>query len=225
MECQFVRKQFIFQKGMKRFRHGCRLYLLFAIVFLLSLALVYVDSVATNLHTFDGVATSDIVGSDIYFEIVEPEEISYTYRIRPARDFGVPFNSSFCVNNIPLVLVEPPNGCTWPHNAEDIQGNVALIERGECSFLSKTIQAEAVGARAVIITDQDTENDEFYIEMIDDNTHRDVNIPAGFLLGKNGYVIRKTLEKLNRNYALINLPINLSFVPLYKMNQPPWLGW
>jgi hypothetical protein len=54
--------------------------------------------------------------------------------------------------------------------------------------LSKTIKAEEVGARAIIVTNQDPESDEFYIEMINDNTSREVHIPAGFLLGKNGYV-------------------------------------
>lgn len=58
----------------------------------------------------------------------------------------------------------------------------------ECSFLSKTVKAEEVGARAIIVANQDPESDEFYIEMINDNTSREVHIPAGFLLGKNGYV-------------------------------------
>ena len=48
------------------------------------------------------------------------------------------------------------------------------------------MKAEEVGARAIIVANQDADSDEFYIEMIDDNTFRDVNIPAGFLLGKNG---------------------------------------
>lgn len=61
--------------------------------------------------------------------------------------------------------------------------------------------------------------------MIDDNTVEEVNIPAGYLLGKNGLMILKTLEKLKRNYAIINLPVNLTYTPVHEMNQPPWLGW
>lgn len=45
---------------------------------------------------------------------------------------------------------------------------------------------EKAGAIAVIVTDDDKNNDALYIEMVDDNTQRDVNIPAGFLLGKSG---------------------------------------
>ncbi len=29
-----------------------------------------------------------------------------------------------------LVPVDPPNGCGWPRNAESVEGNIALVERG-----------------------------------------------------------------------------------------------
>lgn len=85
--------------------------------------------------------------------------------------------------------------------------------------------AERAGARAVIISDIEHSNEEFFIEMIDDNSVEEVHIPAGYLMGKNGLMILKTLEKLKRNYAVINLPVNLTYIPVHKMNQPPWLGW
>lgn len=44
-----------------------------------------------NLHTFDGVSSAEIIAGDIFFEIVDPSELEYTYRIRPAKDFGAPF--------------------------------------------------------------------------------------------------------------------------------------
>ncbi|XP_049785610.1 PRADC1-like protein [Schistocerca cancellata] len=169
-----------------------------------------------NLDNFD---------FDIFFEVIEPEELAYTYKIRPAKDFGIPLNQSFAGQGVDLVLVYPATGCGWPSNAEEIEGNVALVERGECSFLSKTIKAEEAGATAVIIADYDEENDGVFIEMIDDKTHREAHIPAAFLLGKNGHVIRRTLERLNRNYAVINIPVNLTFIPLHETNQPPWIRW
>ena len=60
------------------------------------------------------------------------------------------------------------------------------IERGECSFVSKVIRAQESGAAAVVIADLDGDNDEFFISMVDDTTKRKAEIPAGFLLGKNG---------------------------------------
>jgi hypothetical protein len=66
---------------------------------------------------------------------------------------------------------------------------------------------------------------DYYIEMIDDNTTRSTQIPAGYLVGKSGRVIRQTLDKLNLDFALINLPVNLTFIPAHKINHPPWLVW
>lgn len=53
----------------------------------------------------------------------------------------------------------------------------------------------------------------------------DVDIPAGFLLGRSGAAIFRVLKKSHRKYAIVNLPINLTHVPLNKMNQPPWIAW
>lgn len=85
--------------------------------------------------------------------------------------------------------------------------------------------AEKAGARAAIISDIKNTNEEFFIEMIDDDSVEEVHIPAGYLMGKNGLMIMKTLQKLRRNYAIINMPVNLTFTPVHKMNQPPWSGW
>lgn len=41
----------------------------------------------------DGTSIADIIGGDVFFEIIDPEELEYTYRIRPAKDFGAPFVS------------------------------------------------------------------------------------------------------------------------------------
>ena len=56
----------------------------------------------------------------------------------------------------------------------------------ECSFVSKSVHAEAAGAVAVVVTDDDIHNDQSFVDMIDDNTERVVNIPAVFLMGKDG---------------------------------------
>lgn len=169
-------------------------------------------------------ATVDLVGQDIFFEIVEPEDLKYTYRTRPAKNFGPSFSSAFIEKNIPLVPTTPANGCSRLTNAHNIHGNVALIERGHCSFLSKTIVAEEAGAIAVIIADN-KESEEYYTDMIDDLTGRQASIPATFLLGKNGAIIRHTLQKLKRSYALINIPVNITYVPLNEWKQPPWMTW
>ena len=49
------------------------------------------------------------------------------------------------------------------------------------------VRAQEAGAVGVIVTDEDTDNDELFISMADDTTGREATIPAAFVLGKNGY--------------------------------------
>ena len=58
------------------------------------------------------------------------------------------------------------------------------IFNNNCLF--QVLRAEEAGAVAVVVTDQDSDNDELFISMVDDTTGRNANIPAAFVLGKNG---------------------------------------
>ncbi|CAN7999214.1 unnamed protein product [Ixodes pacificus] len=100
----------------------------------------------------------------------------------------------------------------------------ALCSRG-CSFLSKCIHALREGALAVIIMDDNANNDDQYIDMMDDNTHRNCSIPATFLLGRDGYMIRRGLQTHGLQRAIINIPINVSQIPVQKLKRPPWVVW
>lgn len=163
------------------------------------------------------------IGRDyIFFEITQPEELAYTYKANPA-GFTPPWNNTY--NGFQLVPTIPACGCGFIQNSDDIEGKVALIERGDCSFVSKVIRAEDAGAVAVIVTDQDHDNDELFISMVDDTTEREVSIPAAFVLGKNGHIIKKVLDKLLLPAAVINIPVNISRISPHKLNQPPWLVW
>lgn len=166
----------------------------------------------------------NIIFGDVFFEIIEPEDLEYTYRLRPAKDFGTTFTKDrFKPKRNVLVLAQPREACTELENAKELQGTVALIERGECSFLTKALMAEKAGAIAAIITDIDGGFDaEYYIEMVHDNSTNDVNIPTAYLLGKNGKMIISTLEKYGLDRALINIPLNLTFTPPELINHPPW---
>ena len=67
-----------------------------------------------------------------------------------------------------------------------VADKVVLIQRGECSFVSKAIRAQEAGASGAIITDNDDKNDQLTISMVDDTTNRKISIPVAFLLGMNG---------------------------------------
>lgn len=160
----------------------------------------------------------------MFFEIIEPEELEYTYRIRPAKDFGGTFKDvRFENKRNELIFSDPRNACTDIINANEIRDHIALIERGECSFLAKVIKAEKAGAIGAIITDINNKDYfDMYIEMVHDNISNDTDIPAGYLSGRNGQMIKTTLEKHGLDRAIINLPVNLTYTPPELINNPPW---
>lgn len=157
--------------------------------------------------------------ADVYFLISEPESLRYTFKARSSR-IGIPFTNT--LSNIALVLAEPRDACTSTINKLEIRGNIALVERGGCSFLEKCIEIERSGGTALIVYDYDKHNDENYIEMIDDNTSRNCSIPAVSLLGKDGYMIVHSLLALKLNRAVITIPIS---VAKDEVSNPPWLMW
>jgi len=162
-----------------------------------------------------------LIEDSLYFEVVWPESLMYTYRIRQARDFGIRFDKVY--NKVPLVVTEPLEACEGIQN--DVNGAVAFIIRGGCSFLTKARHAEEGGALAVVITDNDEQNDGHMIDMIQDDTDRYVNIPSLFLLGKDGAMIRRYLRFQNSDQAIINIPINMTGKPLTHTRRPPWTLW
>ena len=65
---------------------------------------------------------------DVFFEIVSPEALQYTYLIQVTRDFGAPFN--FTLRGARLVPADPAFACGTLNNCDDIEGGVAFIQRG-----------------------------------------------------------------------------------------------
>ena len=65
---------------------------------------------------------------DVFFEIVSPAALQYTYLIQVTRDFGVPFN--FTLVGARLVPADPTLACGPLGNCDEIEGGVAFIQRG-----------------------------------------------------------------------------------------------
>ena len=84
------------------------------------------------MNEFENYKKKNNFNNDIYFEIIVPEDISYTYRVRYAASFGSSFEKVY--SNIQLVPTIPNDGCSIINNFDDIYGNVALVERGWVSW-------------------------------------------------------------------------------------------
>lgn len=67
--------------------------------------------------------------------------------------FTAPLSSAGITGDI--VAVEPANGCSTITNAAAVAGNIAFIQRGSCAFLQKFAEAEAAGATAVIMVNNE----------------------------------------------------------------------
>ncbi|GAB1604016.1 PRADC1-like protein [Argonauta hians] len=157
-----------------------------------------------------------------YFEVLSPGEISYIYRIRAAENFGTPFPHIY--HRVNLVVGEPHLGCSPLVNNAQVSGAVVLLKQGKCTFVTKSVHAAQAGAVAVLIADEDHNNDSEYINMIHDNSSHTVHIPALFLLGKDGWMIAGTLRRWHQ-IGVVNIPVNISRIPIDHLHFPPWTIW
>ncbi|KAG7278287.1 hypothetical protein CRUP_036364 [Coryphaenoides rupestris] len=159
----------------------------------------------------------------LYFRVISPEDIGYVFSAAPAKDFGGAFTTSY--NKIFLVPAEPIDGCEPLANRELIEGQVILLERGGCSFVHKAQQVEEAGGKAVLIADNVVENDSLYLDMVADGSAAMPSIPAFFLLGRDGLMIRRSLQRHALPWAVISIPVNVSSLGSFPLNQPPWTLW
>lgn len=173
---------------------------------------------ATDFMLFD---TNDL----LYFEVLRPKNISYIYKVRPAKDFGGKFEFQSDAVTVNLVAADPPDACYSVINGGALQKSIALVERGGCSFVSKVKTVENHGAIAVFIADNHHDNGEALVDMVHDGTERDVHIPAGFMLGSDGYHIKRGIEGAGMQGAVISIPLNVTTNPSLYARQPPWSSW
>lgn len=69
-----------------------------------------------------------------------------------------------------------------------------MLDRGSCSFVTKARNAQKIGAKAVIIINNDDDNiDDIF--MIDDGTGKDIEIPAVLISRTDGDIIKDYLRK------------------------------
>ncbi len=86
------------------------------------------------------------VGTTIDFEVTSPSNISGDYFATGA-NFG-PSSGTFSGELIESI---PADACSTITNPSALDGNIALIDRGDCTFVSKVNEAQDAGAIAVVI--------------------------------------------------------------------------
>jgi extracellular elastinolytic metalloproteinase len=103
-----------------------------------------------------------------------------------------------------IVMADPTNGCSGTvalpagstpvpfANQEEISGNIALVDRGSCTFIEKCLNAQASGATAVIVVNN---ADGDPISMGGDATGNLVLIPAIMISKADGDKLKTALTE------------------------------
>ena len=118
------------------------------------------SAINTNRVVWDGpdvtaAAPSILLPGTPAVTITSPPSIAWTYRIGAA-DFGPPLSSPGVSGSIILAndgVGTATDACQPIVNGAAINGNLALIDRGNCPFTQKVANAQAVGAAGVLIAD------------------------------------------------------------------------
>jgi hypothetical protein len=103
--------------------------------------LITIDNSFNNI--LDGLIIQDTYCSSS-FSVTEPASISRSYNYLAAANFGA---TDYSITG-EIQQAEPLDACTA---MGDLSGKIALIQRGSCTFVSKTLAAQNSGAIAVII--------------------------------------------------------------------------
>jgi hypothetical protein len=128
-------------------------------------------------------------GTDPQVQINAPSSLAGLVAASGAA-FGPALTTTGVTGNV--VLVNDGSGaatdaCTAIQNGAAVSGNIALIDRGTCTFVTKVLNAQAVGARAVIVANN---VDDTTIQM--GGTTTAVTIPSVMVGRTDGGRLRST---------------------------------
>jgi len=97
----------------------------------------------------------DFLGPKTVLHVNTPPAIAGDYNVGLA-DFGPPLNTTGVTGGVVLVndgVGTTSNGCEPLVNGAQVNGKIALIDRGACTFVTKVKNAQNAGAIGVIVAD------------------------------------------------------------------------
>jgi hypothetical protein len=133
---------------------------------------------------------------DTLVVVNSPPSIAGDYTAAAAA-FGPALDTTGITSNVVLVVdstAPTDNGCETLTNAPAINGNIALVYRGTCTFVTKVRNAQNAGARAVIIVNNVSDTP---FGPGDDGTSGDITVPAVMVGRADGDTIRGALPGVN----------------------------
>ncbi|KAK4397210.1 Signal peptide peptidase-like 4 [Sesamum angolense] len=114
-------------------------------------------------------------------------------------------------NQTKVALADPPDCCSKPRNK--LTGEGILVHRGNCSFVTKANVAEAAGASALLIINNQTELFKMVCEA--NETDVDIGIPVVMLPQDAGAVLKQSM----RNSSHVSIQIYSPKRPLVDVAE------
>ncbi|MBT8261020.1 MAG: hypothetical protein KJN82_06880, partial [Bacteroidia bacterium] len=158
-----------------------------------------VDGGVSWSKIFGGISgpTSFVSASNI--TVNSPIGITGDYVSYPTSNFGTPINAVITAD---IVLADdetgsPTEACNALTNGVEINGKIALVRRGNCTFVNKVKNAQNAGAIAVIVMNN---NPGEPIAM--GGTDPTITIPAVMITQEDGDLIESTLQSGTVNVSL-----------------------
>jgi hypothetical protein len=85
---------------------------------------------------------------------------------------------------------------------------IVIVDRGECTFVTKVRNIEKMGVKMAIIVDDKEENTEDLI-MADDGTGHSVNIPSFIIRKKEGDLIKAEATKKDKKTIYVKAELEM----------------
>eukprot|EP01147_Barroeca_monosierra_P010445 gene10445-2576_t len=139
-------------------------------------------------------------GDTFVLRVNSPESISGNYT--SSRALFTPAIESNVMDGVLFIENQNPTGCSDRGGvSRDSKGKIVVVQRGSCPFIEKTLNAQAVGAAAVIVV-----NTENYIDFrMAGESEEEVLIPA-FIVTKS------TGEKFETEFRKEGVDIQVSLI-------------
>ncbi len=136
-----------------------------------------------------------------YLNIESPQEIAGSY-LSTSAGFGPGLPSTPITADIVLMEDDTApvnNGCETIVNGDELNGKIALVDRGDCNFTVKVLSAQNQGAIAVIVVNNVDGNP---ISM--GGTDNQITIPSIMIFKSDGDAIKAELENGPVNATISN---------------------
>ncbi len=156
-------------------------------------------SPASSTRTISVAASADPGVPGAVVTVDSPAGIAGNYAAAPAAFGNGAPNPSGQTAGVVLVNAGTGvanQGCGALTNAAAVAGNIALVDRGTCTFQTKAATAQAAGAIGVIVANN-VPNDPTLLTMGPDATQPNITIPAVLISFNDGATIQAQLPGVN----------------------------